>query len=124
MHHFWWVIQGSVSYLCIGGTQDRNKALLLAKYIKTRFVRFLIKQALSGINISATSFQFVPVLYFDENDGINWSSTIKDIDEQLFAKYQLSNEDITYIKDAVAPMEELTYQDILANHVNQLVNQY
>lgn len=111
----------SVTYLCIGGTADREKAERLLKYIKSRFVRFLILQTISGQNISASSFMFVPVQKFDETDGIDWLRSIAGIDEQLYKKYNLTMEEIAYIEKMVRPMNDLTAQDAMAAYVNKAV---
>ena len=111
----------SVTYLCVGGTTDREKAERLLKYIKSKFVRFLILQTISGQNISASSFMFVPVQKFDETDGIDWIRSIAGIDEQLYQKYNLSAEEIAYIEKMIKPMNDLTAQDAMAAYVNRAI---
>lgn len=95
----------SVTYLCIGATKNKENAENLLKYIKTRFVRFLIKQALSGINISAKSFMFVPMQDFKSDSDIDWSQSISNIDQQLYKKYNLTEEEIAYIEKTIKPMQ-------------------
>lgn len=95
----------SVTYLCVGATKTEENAEHLLKYIKTRFVRFLIKQALSGINISAKSFTFVPVQDFTSSSDIDWSQPIANIDQQLYKKYKLTDEEIDYIEKTIKPMQ-------------------
>lgn len=95
----------SVTYLCIGGTQEYYKAENLLKYIKCKFTRFLMKQAISGINISSKSFMFVPLQDFTSDSDIDWSQFITDIDKQLYKKYNLSDEEIAYIESTIKPME-------------------
>ena len=111
----------SVTYLCVGGTSDREKAVRLSKYIKTKFVRFLILQTISGQNISANSFMFVPVQQFDETDNIDWVRSIAGIDEQLYAKYNLSIDEIEYIEKTIKPMNDITEQDAKAAMVQKML---
>jgi site-specific DNA-methyltransferase (adenine-specific) len=125
----------SVTYLCIGGTDYYNNAENLLKYIKTRFVRFLIKQAISGQGVSPKSFTFVPMQDFnnidnqinlDEKDRIDWSQSITDIDKQLYKKYNLSLDDIAYIESQISSFDnakqKITEQDLMANRVNMILN--
>lgn len=94
----------SVTYLCVGGTLDRINAVHLMSYIKTKFCRFLMSQAISGINISAKSFMFVPIQDFTSNSDIDWHLSIASIDQQLYKKYNLSDEEIAYIEQTIKPM--------------------
>ncbi len=94
----------SVTYLCIGATSHKDNAVNLMNYIKTKFCRFLMNQAISGINISAKSFIFVPQQDFTSNSDIDWSQSIADIDQQLYKKYNLTEEEIDYIEKTIKPM--------------------
>lgn len=94
----------SVTYLCVGAATTKEIANNLMKHIKTRFCRFLMNQAISGINISAKSFMFVPLERYGEVSDIDWSQSIPDIEKQLYAKYGLSQEEIDYIESTIKPM--------------------
>lgn len=83
------------SYLCIGKYKDEKTALNLEKYLKTKFVRFLLLQALTSMNITKDKFQFVPIQDFSKS----WT------DEELYKKYSLSNEEISFIESMIKPME-------------------
>lgn len=119
----------SVTYLCIGATNNKDNAENLLKYIKTRFVRFLIKQAISGINISSKSFMFVPLQDFTSSSDIDWSQSIADIDKKLYKKYNLTDAEISYIEGTVKSMDtepskqKYTPQDVMANYINSQLQQ-
>lgn len=119
----------SVTYLCIGATNNKDNAENLLKYIKTRFVRFLIKQAISGINISSKSFMFVPLQDFTSSSDIDWSQSIADIDKKLYKKYNLTDAEISYIESTIKPMDtepskqKYTPQDVMANYINSQLQQ-
>jgi hypothetical protein len=83
------------SYLIIGGSTDKIVVDNTYQYLKTRFVRFLILQAVTSINLSKDKFQFVPLQDFSEP----WT------DEKLYAKYNLSPDEIAYIEGLIKPME-------------------
>lgn len=120
----------SVTYLCIGATKNRRNAEHLLKYIQTKFVRFLIKQVLSGINISAKSFTFVPMQDFTSDSDIDWSQPISNIDRQLYKKYNLSEEEVAYIESTIksldttveaSPTMKFTLQEAEANLINRRI---
>lgn len=83
------------SYLVIGQFADKAHAGNLLAYLRTKFVRFLLLQAISSIHISKTSFSFVPQQDFSRA----WS------DEELYTKYNLSEDEIAFIESMIRPME-------------------
>ena len=83
------------SYIVIGEYTDSRTAENVLNYLKTKFVRFLVLQAVSSIHISRTSFTFVPMQDFSKP----WT------DEELYAKYGLTNEEIEFIDSMIKPME-------------------
>ena len=64
-------------------------------YLRTKFFRFLLLQALTSQDISRDKFVFVP------NQTYNKPWT----DEELYAKYNLTDEEITFIENMIRPME-------------------
>jgi hypothetical protein len=42
---------------------------------------------------------------FTNKSDINWSKTIPEIDQQLYAKYGLTTEEIGFIESMIKPME-------------------
>lgn len=85
----------SQSYLIACPTYDKNKAINVFQYLKTKFVRFLMLQTLVGMNISTSNFRFVPMQDFTKP----WT------DEELYKKYDLSQEEINFIESMIKPME-------------------
>ncbi len=83
------------SYLIIGKYNDKTTAQNLHLYLKTKFARFLLLQAVSSINLSKDKFQFVPLQDFNEP----WT------DEKLYKKYGLTEEEIAFIESMIRPME-------------------
>ncbi len=83
------------SYFLAGTFESKELADNALLYIKTKFVRFLILQAVSSINLSKDKFQFVPQQDFSKP----WT------DEELYAKYNLTQEEIDFIESMVRPME-------------------
>lgn len=83
------------SYFTIGKFDNRSEAENIISYLKTRFVRFLILQAMSSINISKLVFPFVPIQDFSKP----WT------DEELYAKYGLTDDEIAFIESMIKPMD-------------------
>ncbi|MDR2770182.1 MAG: hypothetical protein LBB08_01910, partial [Rickettsiales bacterium] len=62
---------------------------------KTKFVRYLILQSVSSINLSKSVFQFVPMQDFTQE----WT------DEKLYKKYGLTADEIAFIDSMIRPMD-------------------
>lgn len=41
---------------------------------------------------------------FTENSDIDWSKSVEEIDQQLYRKYGLSDEEIAFIESMIKPM--------------------
>lgn len=73
--------------------------------MKTQFVRFLMLMAMSGFGLSKNTLIFVPLQNFTSNSDIDWSQSIHDIDQQLYKKYKLTQEEINFIEMNVKEMK-------------------
>ena len=47
----------------------------------------------------------VPLQDFSDNSDIDWSKSIPEIDKQLYAKYDLNEDEITFIESMIKSME-------------------
>ena len=65
-----------------------------ADYMKLKFPRFMMKHTLSSMNISTQNFVFVPFLDYKKK----WS------DEELFEKYNLTEEEKLYVQNYIREM--------------------
>jgi site-specific DNA-methyltransferase (adenine-specific) len=83
------------SYLIIGEHTDKEFVKNECNYLKTKFARFLLLQAISSINLSKDKFQFVPLQDFSKP----WT------DEELYKKYGLTEDEIAFIESMIRPME-------------------
>lgn len=92
------------SYLIVGASESKLVVENEYKYIQTRFLRFLLMLSVSSINLSSEKFQFIPLQDFTSSSDIDWSKSIKEIDAQLYAKYNLSNKEISFIESMIKPM--------------------
>lgn len=76
-----------------------------AKYIKTKFLRYIVGSLKVSQNVYQSVYQFVPLQDFTEKSDIDWSKSVAEIDQQLYKKYNLSDEEITFIESMIKPME-------------------
>jgi len=83
------------TYIVIGRFKEKTKAENLLSYLKTKFVRFLLLQTVTSINITRNNYQFVPVQDFSHP----WN------DEMLYRIYGLTDEEIAFIEGMIQPME-------------------
>lgn len=84
---------------------DNTEAENFLKYVKSKFFRILV----SAVKISQSApkrvYKFVPLQDFTENSDIDWSKSVEEIDQQLYKKYNLTDEEITFIESMIKPME-------------------
>lgn len=83
------------SYLLLHGFDTYEEAINFAKFMALKLPRFMMKHTLSSMNISTQNFVFVPFLDYHKE----WS------DEELYKRYNLSEEEINYIEEFIRPME-------------------
>ena len=56
-------------------------------------------------NATKEVWKYVPIQDFTKMSDIDWSKNISDIDQQLYKKYELNNEEIFFIEEKVREME-------------------
>lgn len=93
------------TFLSIGqfGTEDEAKALL--KYVKTKFLRALLSVKKITQNMTKSVWSLIPMQNFTSNSDIDWSQSISNIDQQLYKKYKLTQEEIDFIETNVKEMK-------------------
>lgn len=92
------------SYLVIGEFDSKSQAQNLMMYLKSKFLRFLLLQSLVSMNISRNNFRFVPMQNFSDESDIDWSKSVSEIDLQLYGKYHLTDEEISFIESMIKSM--------------------
>ncbi len=93
----------SQSYLYVPLPTDQE-AKNFVKYIKTKFLRILVSAAKLSQDAMSKVYRFVPMQDFTENSDIDWNKSVDEIDAQLYAKYNLSDEEIAFIESMIKPM--------------------
>ena len=95
------------TYLVIGAdlVLNRKQCENIEKYLKTKFVRFLISIVKANQNGTRQTYKYVPMQNFSEDSDINWNSHIQEINFQLYKKYNLTDDEISYIESKIKEME-------------------
>ena len=96
----------SQSYLVIGPFEDEFICRNVIKYIETKFFRCMIMIKKNAQHNMRYVFECVPILNFSNASDIDWSKSIAEIDQQLYKKYNLSDEEIAFIESMIKPMEQ------------------
>ena len=93
------------TYIAIGETDSRKEAEAILKYVKTKFARTMLGILKITQNNAKPVWKYVPLQDFTENSDIDWNKSIKEIDQQLYKKYDLSYEEINFIETHVKEMK-------------------
>ncbi len=92
------------SLIPIGKFDNEIDAKNLQLYFKTKFLRYLVSILKTSQNVTQIVYKFVPLQDFTPNSDIDWSQSIAEIDQQLYKKYNLSQEEIEFIESMIKPM--------------------
>lgn len=98
------VIGHTETFLSVGKFNTQEEAENCMKYIKTKFARAMLGTLkITQHNIQETWLN-VPLQDFTANSDIDWSNSVSEIDKQLYKKYGLSAEEISFIESKVREM--------------------
>lgn len=93
------------TFISIGKFDTQQDAENALKYIKTKFARTMLGILKVTQNGKRNTWKYVPLQDFTENSDIDWNKSIPEIDKQLYQKYSLSDEEISFIETHVKEME-------------------
>lgn len=92
------------SFIGIGAFNEQIEAMAALKYVKSKFARTLLGILKVTQDNSKETWRFVPLQDFTSKSDIDWSKSILEIDQQLYTKYDLSEEEIFFIESMIKPM--------------------
>ena len=92
------------TFLSIGNFSNQSDATNCLKYIKTKFARTMLGTLKATQHNPKNTWANVPLQDFTPSSDMDWSKSIPEIDQQLYAKYHLSNEEIAFIEKMIKPM--------------------
>lgn len=93
------------TFISIGMFNTSFEAHALLLYIKTKFARALLGIKKVTQDNARAVWEYVPLQDFTEKSDIDWSKSVAEIDQQLYAKYSLNDEEISFIESMIKPME-------------------
>lgn len=93
------------TFLGIGSCDEKNEAEAILKYIKSKFARTLLGILKITQHNPPEKWKYVPLQDFTSSSDIDWSKSIPEIDQQLYRKYGLTEEEIEFIETHVKLME-------------------
>ena len=93
------------TFLSIGMFETQSNAESCLKYIKTKFARTLLGSLKATQHNPKDTWSNVPMQDFTSGSDIDWSKSVAEIDQQLYAKYGLDESEIAFIESKIKPME-------------------
>lgn len=93
------------TFITIGAFSDKKIAEAVFRYIKTKFCRTMLGILKITQHNTAEKWAKVPMQDFSAASDIDWSQSIREIDEQLYRKYGLTEKEIAFIESKVKEME-------------------
>ncbi|MDN6457475.1 MAG: Eco57I restriction-modification methylase domain-containing protein [Yaniella sp.] len=92
------------SFITIGNFRSYHEAEGCLRYVKSKFARAMLSVLKTTQDNPARVWKHVPLQDFTNDSDIKWTRPIPEIDQQLYAKYGLNDEEIEFIETRVKPM--------------------
>lgn len=93
------------TFIGIGAFDSKAEAEKALKYVKSKFARTMLGILKITQDNNRDTWRMIPMQDFSNSSDIDWSTSIAEIDKQLYKKYNLSNEEIDFIETKVKEME-------------------
>lgn len=93
------------TFINIGRFETEGEANALYAYVRTKFFRALLGVKKVTQDNSKSVWNMIPLQDFTSSSDIDWAQSIANIDQQLYKKYNLSDEEINFIETNVKEME-------------------
>ena len=95
----------TTTFISIGSFETLKEAEYCSKYLKTKFVRCLLGILKITQHNPQATWAYVPMQDFTPDSDIDWTKSIYDIDQQLYEKYKLTDDDCVFIEEKMKSME-------------------
>lgn len=92
------------TFIAIGKFDTQAEAENTSLYIKTKFARAMLGILKITQDCPGPKWAYVPLQDFTSSSDIDWSKSIAEIDEQLFDKYGLDEQEREFIRTKVKEM--------------------
>ena len=84
------------TFIGIGAFSEKSTAENVLKYIKGKFARTMLSILKITQDNNRDTWKMVPLQDFTSSSDIDWSKSIAEIDQQLYAKYRLDEKEIEF----------------------------
>ena len=92
------------TFIVIGPFNTEVEQQNCLKYTKTNIFKLLLFFGKGSMEVTQDVVCDVPLQDFTPQSDIDWSKTVPEIDQQLYAKYNLSADEINFIESMIKPM--------------------
>jgi hypothetical protein len=92
------------TFITIGEFESESEAVACLRYLKSKFARAMLGVLKVTQHNPRSTWKHVPLQDFTSSSDIDWSESIIDIDQQLYAKYGLDADEIEFVETNVKPM--------------------
>lgn len=93
------------SFISFGAFKSQGEAGNCLKYLKSKFCRTMLGTLKITQDNNTDTWKNVPLQDFTPNSDIDWTKSIAEIDQQLYTKYELNEDEIAFIESNVKEME-------------------
>ena len=92
------------TFIGLGSFREKEQAENALKYIKTKFLRVLLGVLKITQDNNREVWRMIPLQDFTDKSDIDWSKSISEIDQQLYKKYGLDDDETEFIESHVKEM--------------------
>ena len=92
------------TYLVVGPFDTWVEVENAEKYINTKFFHLLVAPLKISQHATQSVYRLVPLQDFTSSSDIDWGKSVSEIDQQLYVKYGLSEDEISFIESMIKPM--------------------
>ncbi|GHN35956.1 Eco57I restriction-modification methylase domain-containing protein [Lactobacillus delbrueckii] len=93
------------TFIGVGAFDTQEEVEAALKYIKCKFARAMLGVLKITQDNNPDKWEKVPLQDFTSNSDIDWTKSIPEIDQQLYKKYNLSEDEINFIETKVQAMD-------------------
>jgi len=93
------------TFISFGAFKTKIEAKNCIKYIQSKFCRTMLGTLKVTQHSPKNTWKNVPLQDFTDKSDIDWSKSISEIDQQLYAKYDLDKKEIDFIETHVKEMK-------------------
>ncbi len=93
------------TFITVGSFDSISEAEAACKYIKTKFCRAMLGILKVTQHNPPATWANVPLQDFTVDSDLDWSATPAELDRQLYKKYGLTPDEITFVEDKVKAMD-------------------